>query len=113
MKVAEFRALTADMLRLVNDWQACVDGQEQSLWRERAHRFLAGFMSASCDRATPRDHEARLSAYQQYIAIVVSTTATMPLQRTSTSRAGRYNKSPARAVRLARASRSCMRRGYF
>lgn len=113
MKVAEFRELTVDMFRLINDWQACVDADERAHWRERAHRFLAVFMSASCKRATPRDQEARLTAYHQYIATVTASVVTVPLHKASSSRASSYNKSPGRAVRLARAARSCMRRGYF
>ena len=113
MKVAEFREITEDMRRLVNDWHACVDEHERLLWRERAHRFLAVFMSASCARASSRDHENRLLAYQQYTqAVMQSRTATKSSQA-STSLAAQYNKSAGRAVRLARAARGAMRRGYF
>lgn len=114
MKVKEFRGITADMRRLVNDWHACVDQQERQSWRERAHRFLPLFQNASCATATPKDLADRLDAYLDYTGLAMQTvlcgSASKPA---SLSLAGRYNKSPSRGVRLARAARGAMRRGYF
>lgn len=113
MKVAEFRETTEDMRRLVNDWHACIDEHERLLWRQRAHRFLAVFMSASCARASSRDNEDRVLAFQQYTRIVMQSSTATKSSHAPTSRAGQYNKSAGRAVRLARAARGAMRRGYF
>lgn len=115
MKVKEFRGVTAEMRKLVTDWHACVDEQEREMWRERAHRFLAFFMSASCKSATPKDLTDRLDAYHDYTGLAARTLVSRATTSgvTSTPRAGLYNKSPGRAVRLARAARGAMRRGYF
>lgn len=114
MKVKEFRELTADMRRLVNDWHACVDESERQSWLKRAHRLLATFMSASSNRATPKDLDDRLQAYRDCIGLVAMRRVAVPTSdQAALSRAGRYNKSPGRAVRLARAARGAMRRGYF
>lgn len=114
MKVKEFRGITADMRRLVNDWHACVDQQERQRWRERAHQFLALFMSASCGTATPKDLADRADAYHDYTGLTMQTVLSETTSKpASISLAGRYNKSPSRAVRLARAARGAIRRGYF
>lgn len=113
MKVKEFRELTADMRRLVNDWHACVDQKERQSWRTRADRFLTIFTGVCCGRATSKDLNDRLEAYQEYVGLVMRTVATPSSGRVSTLRASTYNKSPGRAVRLARAARGAMRRGYF
>ncbi|MFJ7794520.1 hypothetical protein [Pseudomonas sp. NPDC096950] len=114
MKVKEFRGITADMRRLVNDWHACVDQLERESWRERAHRFLALFLSASCCTATPKDLADRLDAYHDYTGLAMQTVLSGSTSKpVSMSLASRYNKSPSRAVRLARAARGAMRRGYF
>lgn len=105
--------MTSDMRRLVNDWHACVDQQERQSWKERASRFLATFMSARCDRATSRDLDDRLEAYREYTGLVMRTASASTSGQVSASRAATYNKSPGRAVRLARAARGAMRRGYF
>lgn len=121
MKVNEFRELTESMRRLVNDWYACVSDTERGKWHVRSLRFLAEFQCASCTRASTRDLDNRLNAYHEYLGIVAKWTAAVANRSLSVAtpsqapvpRAARYNKSPGRAVRLARASRSAMRRGYF
>lgn len=80
-------------------------------------------------RATSRDVEIREMAQQQYHDLVnhplqwhAQHPAPLPPTTSRThyrkpdagaSRAAGYNKSPARAVRLARAARTAKRRGYF
>lgn len=114
MKIREFRELTADMSRLVNDWHACVDENERQLWQERTQRFLVTFMSASSACATAKDLDNRLEAYRDCLGLLAKQRARVAIRdQAAISRASRYNKSPGRAVRLARAARGAMRRGYF
>ena len=114
MKLKDFRGLTTDMRRLVNDWHACVDDGERQLWQERASRFLGTFMSASSPRASTEDLQSRLEAYRDCLGVMAAQRARVAIRdQAAMPRASRYNKSPGRAVRLARAARGAMRRGYF
>ncbi|WP_153785360.1 hypothetical protein [Pseudomonas sp. EMN2] len=114
MKLKEFRELTADMRRLVNDWHACVDESERQLWRDRAYRFFPAFTSATSPRASSRDLENRLEAYRDCLGLLAIQRARVAIRdQAAMPRTSRYNKSPARAVRLSRAARGAMRRGYF
>lgn len=124
MKVQDFRDLTARARQLVVDLHACADAGERLLWVGRASRDRSVIEAASCPRATQRDldsHQAACSA----LTDLINQASTPPEHRQSIgtpaasapskgqSRAGGYNKSAARAVRLGRAARSAMRRGYF
>lgn len=129
MKVAEYRDLIRALQQIAHDWQACTSDTERQAWATRAARVYAELQEATCTRATPRDVEMREMARQQYhdlvslrlepnaphSALLPLTTSRTPYRRqdAGTSRAASYNKSPARAVRLSRAARGAMRRGYF
>lgn len=118
MRVQDYRDMTAQMLRLVDDWSACVDEGERSAWRVRASGFRNEFLQAECPRATGRDQEMHALALQKLNVLyqpaipagIVPTSATNSSSRT---RAQNYNASASRAVRLGRAARSAKRRGYF
>ena len=125
MKVVEYREMIRAMLQLVTDRQACVSDAERQAWSTRAARVYAELAEARCPRATPRDAVMRAIAERQYLDLTAipapSTTASFPPSLTvrnrehsaGQSRAAKYNKSAARAVRLSRAARSAMRRGYM
>lgn len=125
MKVAQYREMIRALLQQVNDWHACVSDTERQAWAQRAARVHAELVEARCPRATPRDAEMHGIAVQQYLDLTTIptplTTALSPPspaaqhreRSAGQSRAARYNKSAARAVRLSRAARSAMRRGYM
>lgn len=128
MKVAEYRDLIRALQRIGSDWHACASDAERQAWAVRAVRVYSELESAECARATPRDVEMRELAQQQYHDLVNprrkpdSQDAAPPLSTSrppysrpdaGTTRAAGYNKSPGRAVRLSRAARGAMRRGYF
>lgn len=128
MKVAEYRDLVRALLRTATDWHACTSSSERDTWAVQAACVYAELDQATCTRATTRDVEMCELARQQYRDLVsdpsqqitrptgAATTTSSTVQRrpsTGASRAAGYNKSPARAVRLSRAARSAMRRGYF
>lgn len=119
MKLADYRDLTRALLQMADDWHACVGSAEQDSWRVRAEALYGDFLKAECARATARDSELRMIAQQRYKDLAAFHTAqpyaaTKPVVRPAISgRAGSYNKSAARAVRLSRSARSAMRRGYF
>ena len=129
MKVAEYRDLIRALLQIINDWQACTSTNEREAWAVRAARVHAELAEAACMRATIRDSEMRALAQQKYCDLVAgppthqhspcstakpttSSSSSYQVQSAGTSRADGYNKSPARAVRLSRAARGAMRRGY-
>ncbi|NTB05951.1 hypothetical protein [Agrobacterium tumefaciens] len=119
MKLADYRELTRALLQVADDWHACVGTAEQDSWRMRAEALYGDFLKAECARATTRDSELRTIAQQRYQDLVAlhperPYAATKPVARPAVGgRAGGYNKSAARAVRLSRAARSTMRRSYF
>lgn len=129
MKVAEYRDLIRALQQIGSDWHACASDAERQAWAARATRVYSELESAACARATPRDVEMRELAQQQYHALVNPrrkpdsldaappplSTSRPPYRRpdTGATRASGYNKSPGRAVRLSRAARGAMRRGYF
>lgn len=120
MRIQEYRDMISAALQLVTDWSACVDDGERTLWRVRAIAGQAALAGATCSRASERDRErytlalyklqALLAVPELVAAKAVSVAAMRPA---SQSRASKYNKSPSRAVRISRAARSAMRRGYF
>lgn len=101
-------------------FHACVDATERHLWATRARAVLREGMEAECVRASSDDKQkmgAALVELQQLIRGVEATKAPvltgLMKTKSATTRAGGYNGSAGRAVRLARAARSAMRRGYF
>lgn len=121
MKVQEYRDLTEQMLRLVDDYSSCVGDGEKAAWERRVAPIYDEFVVITCPRATSRDVEFHDLAIEGYKIIMgkqpshqFSGFLKAVAQRTSgNSLAFNRNKSPGRAVRLARAARSAMRRGYF
>ena len=116
MKVQEFRDLTFHLLRTADAWHACVDDKERAAWSAIAARVYTEFKAAVCARANARDLAMRATAEQKYNEIIgPSISQTLPAIRPMppASRAAKYNRSPGRAVRMARAARSAMRRGYY
>lgn len=118
MRVQDYRDMTAQMFRLVDDWSACVDEAERSAWRVRASGFRNEFQQAECPRATDRDQEMHALALQKLNAVYqLAIPAVIVLGSAPSSsgrtRAQKYNASASRAVRLSRAARSAKRRGYF
>lgn len=118
MRVHEYRDLTAQMFRVVDDWSACVDEIERKAWEVRASCVHVEFAAAVCSRATERDIEMHMLAEEKYNNLITSKAGTAVMAPSivnagSMSRAAKYNRSASRAVRLARAARSAMRRGYF
>ena len=123
MKVGEFRDLCARVRDAGVAFHACVDAAERAQWQRHAERELAAGRAATCTRATELDR-SRLSAALEDLqglvamampapAIPIAAAVRLKGALASCSRAARYNRSPGRAVRLARAARSAMRRGYF
>jgi len=119
VKLANYRELTRALLQMTDDWHACVGTAEQDSWRVRAVALYGDFLEAECARATTRDRELYTIAQQRYKDLAAlhpkqPEAVTKPVVRAAVGgRAGGYNKSAARAVRLSRAARSAMRRGYF
>lgn len=123
MRIADYRDQTKTLFALVNDFQACMDEYERGLWAARARTTLTGVAaSKDCPRKTGHDAELRQLAITQCEQLLINNLSTSsipsaPVVSTKTSsgltKAAKYNKSPSRAVRLARAARSAMRRGYF
>jgi hypothetical protein len=128
MKVAEYRDLIRALQQIASDWHACASDAERQAWAVRAARVYSELQNTACTRATPRDVEMCELAQQQYHDLVnprrqpdAQHSAPLPLSTSRTpyrrqdagaSRAAGYNKSPGRAVRLSRAARGAMRRGY-
>lgn len=120
MQVQEYRDLISAVLTLVTDWSACVDDDERELWRARAIPCRATLVDAACARASERDRERHALACDQLQALLepkaaafAPATVVASMRPASQSRAAKYNKSASRAVRISRAARSAMRRGYF
>jgi len=121
VRVQEFRDSISAAFQMVIDWSACVCNEEREAWRSRASLYRAYFESADCSRATTRDRDNYNLARQQLASLLEETKlVSLAIQQpapaaraTSQSRAAKYNSSASRAVRLGRAARSAMKRGYF
>lgn len=120
MRVAAFRDVCANVRDMTVHFHACVNATERNLWAARARIVLREGMDAECPRASQDDKQrmgAALFELLQMIRQVETATATLGVPtsglKTRTTRANAYNKSASRAVRLSRAARSAMRRGYF
>lgn len=121
MRVQEFRDSISAACQMVIDWSACVCKAEREAWRSRASLFRASFESAECSRASARDRD-NFNLAREQLASLLEETKQIPaviqqpapaVRGTTQSRAAKYNSSASRAVRLGRAARSAMRRGYF
>lgn len=124
MRVGEYRDLCAEVRDACVAFHACVDGGERDRWRALAASKHTQAGAAACARATDLDRvrmdqaladlEALMNIAREALpaTIKVDHPAHQPAAA-SMSRAAGYNRSPARAVRLRRAARSAMRRGYF
>lgn len=127
MRVAGYREVIAAVRRSAVDFHACVDAGERLVWERHARNRLQEGLDASCPRASQDDRERMADAIADLQQLIASVDAARhppagvfspaagalraaPVPR---SRAARYNQSPARAVRLRRAARSAMRRGYI
>lgn len=120
MRVAVFRDIRANVRDMAVAYHACVDGTERRLWAARARLVLREGMEAECSRASQDDKQrmgAALVELQRLILGAENAIRSTPLittvPKSSMTRAAAYNKSASRAVRLRRAARSAMRRGYF
>ena len=119
MRVAQYRDLYASLRDVQVSYHACVDAAERALWCARARSAIQEGIGANCARASGVDRSKVADAIRDLQAILVSADPAMHVQSGAEraippqSRAAQYNRSPARAVRLARAARSAMRRGYF
>lgn len=127
MRVAEYRDVMAAVRRSAVDFHACVDAGERLVWEKHARNRLQEGRDAHCARAGQDDRERMALAIadlQQLLddaqpahrpaAVTVGPAlASLRASAQPRTRAARYNQSPARAVRLRRATRSAMRRGYF
>jgi hypothetical protein len=121
VRVQEFRDSISAACQMVIDWSACVCESEREAWRSRAALFQASFESAECSRASARDlvnfnlaREQLANLLEETKQIPAATKPPAPAVRgTTQSCAAKYNSSATRAVRLGRAARSAMRRGYF
>ncbi len=120
MRVAEFRDIRTNVRDMAVAYHACVDVTERNLWATRARSVLREGMEAECSRANPDDKQRMATALAELHQLIRGTEITArsaphrsTVPKTSTTRAAVYNKSASRAVRLRRAARSAMRRGYF
>lgn len=123
MKVVEYRDICESVRRSSIDFHACINDAERVVWLQRARTRLRESAEAECARATTIDLERMDLATRALRALIDD--VEFGLARTSAvksskatvgggeSRASKYNRSPGRAVRLRRAARSAMRRGYF
>lgn len=118
MNLIVYRELTHELFAFVSDWSACSADEEREAWRRRAFDFLGRFDATDAARAKESDRQLRTLAVQEFQATLLipqplQGMASVAVPYSSMQRSSGYNKSPARAVRLARAARSAMRRGYF
>ncbi|MCA8050731.1 hypothetical protein [Burkholderia arboris] len=123
MKVVEYRDICDAVRRSNIDYHACVDDAERVVWLRCARTRLQQSIGAECSRATSVDRERMELATCELRALIgaveaeqvqVLATKSVPVGwATRESRASKYNRSVSRAVRLRRAARSAMRRGYF
>ena len=120
MRVAEYRDVYASLRDVQVSFHACVDATERAAWCVRARAAIQHGGEANCARASEVDRCRMADALRDLQSILASEARAQqarciverePQQRQS--RASRYNRSPGRAVRLARAARRAMRRGYF
>lgn len=120
MRIAAYRDVCASVRDMAVHFHACVDATERHLWATRARAVLREGMEAECPRASQDDKQkigAALVELHQLIRGVEAAAQAVPSisvkSKSATSRASAYNKSASRAVRIGRAARSAMRRGYF
>lgn len=127
MRVAQYREIYAGVRDMATSYHACVDLPERQVWERHATCRLEAGVDAACQRATPDDRSRMAEAVAELGRLIrsveaerrsdVAIQATNRAARVGSSiglgRAGQYNKSPGRAVRLRRAARSAMRRGYI
>jgi hypothetical protein len=121
VRVQEFRDSISAAFQMAIDWSACVCNTEREAWRSRASLYRASFETAECSRASARDLDNFNLAREQLASLLEEPKQLpLPIQQqapavrgSSKSRAAKYNSSASRAVRLSRAARSAMRRGYF
>lgn len=123
MKVVEYRDICEAVRRSSIDYHACINDAERGVWLQCARARLRESAEAECARATNVDRErmnlatralrvliADVEVGDALASAVKSSAATVGGRE---SLASKYNRSPGRAVRLRRAARSAMRRGYF
>jgi len=130
MRVSDYRDLCAAMRDREVSLSACVDAAERAAWCIAARRTLAEGWAAQacCPRASSEDQVRFAQALQALHFSICATESAADAARiamraaatpgplppaTGLSRAALYNRSASRAVRLARAARGAMRRGYF
>lgn len=120
MRVAEYRDLYASLRDLGVGFHACVDRKEREAWSARARQALRAGFEADCRGASDEDRVQMAAAIRELQASVGATDGESAAVHAASShphqlksRAAQYNRSPGRAVRIARAARSAMRRGYF
>ena len=127
MRVSQYRELYAVVRNMAVSFHACVDLKERQTWERLARFQLREGMDAVCVRATTEDQSRMKTAVAEVHQLIQSveaerrnrridgstTTTVNKSPAAGSSLAGRYNRSPSRAVRLRRAARSAMRRGYF
>lgn len=123
MKVVEFRDICEAVRRSSIDYHACINDAERVVWLQCARARLHDAAEAECARATAVDRE-RMELATQALRVLIDEVAVGRASADAVkssaataggreSRASKYNRSPGRAVRLRRATRSAMRRGYF
>ena len=118
MRIAAYRDVYAGVRDMTVHFHACVDLAERELWAKRARNVLRDGMAAECPRATEDDIARMGSALAELLQLIrgVEVSArpvAVVKSKSATTRASAYNRSASRAVRLGRAARSAMRRGYF
>lgn len=120
MQIAAYRDVCASVRDMAVHYHACADAAERELWASKARAALREGMEATCERAKQDDKQkmgTALVELQQLIRGVEATVQVVPSSgvktKSATTRASAYNKSASRAVRISRAARSAMRRGYF
>lgn len=120
MRIEAYRDFCASVRDMAVHFHACIDATERHLWVIRARAVLREGMEAECPRASKGDKQkfgAALVELHQLIRWVEAAAQAEPSisvkSKPATSRASAYNKSVGRAVRIGRAARSAMRRGYF
>lgn len=120
MRVTQYRDLLAEVRDMSVHYHACTDLAERTEWQGRARDQLRKGMESRCARATEQDRCRMGTALVELQRLIASVEAEKPGQlntgavaKGKSTRASQYNKSASRAVRLNRAARSAMRRGYF
>lgn len=116
MRVSQYRDVYAEVRAMATSFHSCVDQAERRQWAQRANVLLSANVSVVCSKATQVDLARMSSAVSELRALTFTVDrAHTPkaAQTAPVSRANKYNRSPARAVRLRRTARSAMRSGYI